>query len=141
MPDRVKNDQKMERILRSLCKTMLRLSFAVSHSSTEVIRGESGRPVTLPANVPARIWQRVSGLSVSRSVCPFGRMSVWPVHNQCWLAANHPPSCREQVAAHTSAPGFHHSPCDVISPHLVTPRYTLARDEHLSPPSTTLSFP
>lgn len=99
----------------------LRLSFAVSHSSAEVVRSVCARrPAAMPANVPAHIWQRAARLPVSRSVCPFGRMNVWPVNNQPWLAANHPPSCREQVAAHTRAPGFLHSPCDVIAPHLVT---------------------
>lgn len=123
MPDCLKNELKFSETRQQLLLTTpsLRLSFAVRHSSAEVARDESARRhAAVPANVPTRIWQRWARLSVSRSVCPFGRMNVWPVNNQPWLAANHPPSCREQVAAHTTAPGFLHSPCDVTASHLVT---------------------
>lgn len=76
----------------------------------------------MPANVQARLWHC---LSVSRSVCPLGWMRVWLVNNRPgWLLIIRSAAEAGGLAYRSSRP---RSPCDVISPHLVTLHYTRLR--------------
>lgn len=76
----------------------------------------------MPTNVQAHIWHC---LSVSWSVCPLGWMDVWLVNNQpSWLLIILSAAEAGGLTYHSSRS---HSPCDVISLHLVTLHYTLLR--------------
>lgn len=76
----------------------------------------------VPANVQAHIWHC---LSVSWSVCPLGWMHVWLVNNQpSWLLIMLSAAEAGGLTYHSSRS---HSPCDVISLHLVTLHYTSLR--------------
>lgn len=64
----------MERVFLQIVITTYRLSFAVSHSSTEGVQGESGCPTTLPASKRAGAYLASRFWSAGVSLC----LSIWP---------------------------------------------------------------